>query len=255
MVDDEPNVGDRGLDRALPRVAEEPRLIVGRQRLGFADVNLRRPEPQRGVDDRLEHVDGGDDHQTYGAMLALGDGNHRREQPPLVVGRARIDRRIVGHVDADEPHGHRDHVAIARLAQRSRQVRQRVRLAHRHEKIPPTRLHVAQVHVVGGQELEGIESGGVRRRRGRRRAGRHRQHRGERGDDGQPGDRGRIDDEEEAADRSGEQHAGCDQADRPLDAAHAEVDRRPVGARFAPDEAVAKAVGRASPLLGPVPPR
>ena len=114
MMDDEAQIaGGFGFDGALPRLAEQPRLIVGRQGLRFADVNLRRVEPQRGLDHRIEHVHARDNQQPDRAALALGQRDDGRQQRALVVGRARIDGRIVGHVDADHAHGHRDDVAIA----------------------------------------------------------------------------------------------------------------------------------------------
>ena len=41
MVDDQPQIAGLGPVGAFPRVAEPPRLVVGRQRFRFADVNLR----------------------------------------------------------------------------------------------------------------------------------------------------------------------------------------------------------------------
>ena len=96
MVDDEADVDAARVRRALPRVAEQPRLLVGRQRLRFADVNLRRAEPQRRLDDGVEDVDAGHDQQAHRPRFALGQRDHRRQQPALVVGRPRhrpTDRR------------------------------------------------------------------------------------------------------------------------------------------------------------------
>ena len=49
MMDDEPDVEAARLRRPLPRVAEQPRLVVGRQGFRLADVNLRPTRAARAV--------------------------------------------------------------------------------------------------------------------------------------------------------------------------------------------------------------
>ena len=186
--------------RALPGVAQQPRLVVGRERFRFADVNLRRLEAQRGFDHRVEDVHAGHDHQAHGAPFTLGRGDHRRQQAPLLVGRARILRGIVGDVHADEPHGHRHDVAIAG-AQRADEVRQHVRPADRHEEIPGPHLHLPQIHIVGRQQLEFVEAGAGASRPRRHRPLRDHERDGQRCDQGEAGERGRIGDRHEGAGR------------------------------------------------------
>ena len=157
VIDDQADVDAGRLARALPGVAEQPRLVVGRERFRFADVNLRRLQPQRGFDHRVEDVHAGHDHQPDGAPFALCRRHDGREQPPLLVGRARILRGIVGDVHADHPDRHRHDVAIACGAQRADEMREHVRPAHRHEEIPRPHLRVAQIHIVGRQQLEFVE--------------------------------------------------------------------------------------------------
>ena len=192
MMDDQPDVDARRLRGALPGVAEQPRLVVGRQRFRFADVNLRRLEAQRRFDHRVEDVDARHDHQPDGAPFSFGGGDHRRQQLPLLVGRARIACGIVGHVHADEPHRHRHDVAIAGGAQRADEVREHVRLADRHKEIPRPRIHLPQIHIVGRQQLEFVEAGVGARRFRSHRPRRRDQRDGERADQREARERGRI---------------------------------------------------------------
>ena len=58
-----------------------------------------------------------------GAPVPLGERDDRRQKPALVVGRrARLQRRIVGDIDADDANGHHDDVAIAGRLKRRRQM-------------------------------------------------------------------------------------------------------------------------------------
>ena len=159
MVDDEPQIALLRLRGALPRLAEQPRLIVGRQGLRFADVNLRRVEPQRGLDHRVEHVHARDNQQPDRAAFALGQRDDGRQQRALVIGRARIDGRIIGHVHADHADGHRDNVAIAAGAKRRQEVRHRMRLAHGHQEVPGPRVHLPQIDILRRQQLELVQRG------------------------------------------------------------------------------------------------
>ena len=157
VIDDEANVHARRFARALPGFAEEPRLVVGGERFRFAGVDFGRLQPQRRFDDRVEDVHAGHDHQPDGAPFAFCRRHDGGEQLPFVFGRARILRGIVGDVHADHANRHRDDVAIARGADGADEMREHVRPADRHEEIPRARLHVAQVHIVGGQQLEFVE--------------------------------------------------------------------------------------------------
>ena len=114
MVDDQPDVERLGLGGPLPRLAEQPGLLVGRERRRFADVHVRRSKPQDGRDNRVEHVVRRHDQQPHGTALALGDRDHFRQQPLFGRGRRGVGRGVFRHVEPDEPDGHDHDVAIAR---------------------------------------------------------------------------------------------------------------------------------------------
>ena len=163
-MDDQADVDGGRLARALPGFAEQPRLVVSRQRFRFADVNLGRLEAQGGLDDRVEDVHAGHDHQPHARALRV-----RRPRSPPKAGAALRRSRAgpasgsSGHIHPDEPDRHRDDVAIARVAKRAYEVREHVRPADRHEEIARPHLHLPQIHDVGRQQLEVVE----RRRAGR----------------------------------------------------------------------------------------
>ncbi len=239
VIDDEADVDAGRLARALPGVAQQPRLVVGRERFRFADVNLRRLQAQRGFDHRVEDVHAGHDHQPHGAPFALRGRDHGRQQAPLLVGRARILRGIVGNVHADEPHGHRHDVAIARRAQRADEVREHVRAADRHEEISGPHLHLPQIDIVGRQQLEFVERDAGPLGLGRDRSPRDDERDGQRRDQGEAGERGRIGDRGERAGREYQEGRRADQTDRPLASADRDVERHAVGALLGADRPVA----------------
>jgi hypothetical protein len=131
-------------------------------------VNLGGLEAQRGLHHGVEDVDARHDQQPHRPRLALGQRDDRRQQPPLVAGRPRRRGRIIRNVDADQPHGHRDDVTVARGAKRGVQVGQDAGLAHGHEDIAWARLDVRQVLVTRRQQLELVERAGRRFRLCRR---------------------------------------------------------------------------------------
>ena len=170
MMHDEADVEVGRVRRAFPRVAEQPRLIVGRQRFRFADVNLRRSEPQRGFDDRVEDVDA----RAQSAAAPAGPPARPARPPPRAAGARRRSCAAAadgssGDVDADQPDGHGDDVAVAGGAQRGGQVRQRAGLPHRHEHVARPRLDVREILVAGRQQLKLVER--ARRRLRMRRGG------------------------------------------------------------------------------------
>ena len=205
MVDDQPDVCGGGLRGALPGFAEQARLFSGRQRLGFADVNLRRGQPHGCLNHRVEDVDARHDHQSHGAAFTLGRGDHRRQEAALIFGGARPDGRVVRHVDADEPDGHRDNVPIAGGTKGRDEVRHHVRLAHGHEEVARPRVDLLQVHVIRREELEFVQTGRRRGRPRRQSAFGHDQCQRERIDQCGGGQRRRIENHEKGPARNREQ--------------------------------------------------
>ena len=114
VIDDEPDVEAFGLHGLFPRFANQPGLVGRRQRRRFADEDVRRLEPDRGGDDRVEHVVRRHDHQLDRTAVVLAERDDLREQPPLRRAQIAVARAvfIVG-VDADQPGRHDDDVAVA----------------------------------------------------------------------------------------------------------------------------------------------
>ena len=97
VIDDEANVHAGRLARALPGLAQQPRLVVGGERFRFAGVNLGRLQPQRGFDHRVEDVHAGHDHQPHGAPFALcrrHDGGEQAAAPVRLRADPAWDRRV-----------------------------------------------------------------------------------------------------------------------------------------------------------------
>src|ERR1017187_2013805 len=65
VMDDETNLERLGLVRALPRLAEETGLVVGRETARFADVDFRGTQMQRRRDDGVKDIVRGDDEQVH----------------------------------------------------------------------------------------------------------------------------------------------------------------------------------------------
>ena len=123
-MDDQADVDAGGLARAPAGLAQQPRLVFGRERFGFADVNLRRFQSQGGFDHRIEDVHAGHDRQPHGAPSRSAAAMTADSRRCFLVGRARILSGIVGNVHPDDPDSHRHDVAIARGAQRGDEVRE-----------------------------------------------------------------------------------------------------------------------------------
>ena len=158
VVDDEPDVERLGLGCALPRLAEEPGLLVGRQRLGFADVDLRRPQPQHGRDDGVEDV--GRRARSAGARRARVA---RRARPPRRAAAARrrscppsaerssetstpTSRTVIDH---DLP--------IAGRLERRREMGHEMRLPDRHEHVAGPDVELIQADSGRREQLERVE--------------------------------------------------------------------------------------------------
>ena len=157
MVDDETDVERLGFLGALPGFAEQPRLIVGRQR---ATIRRRRPpttaEPEDGGDDGVEDVLRRHDQQAHRAVVPLGERHDAREQPALGgVGSAWCGA-VVLDVDAEQPHGHDDDVAIAGGLERGGDVRQRVRVAHGDQHVARPGLDLPDREIGRRQQLERV---------------------------------------------------------------------------------------------------
>ncbi len=106
-----------GPDARSHASTQQSRLFLSGQGFRFADVDLRRLESQGGLGHGVEDVDAGCDQQANRTSVALGQRDDGRQQALLVVGRPRVDRRIIRDIDADDANGHHDHVAIARRVQ------------------------------------------------------------------------------------------------------------------------------------------
>ena len=128
VVDDQAHLQVFGLLEALPRLAEEASLIVGRQARGLADVDLRRAEADDRGGDGIEDVVRWNDQQPHRPPMTLGQGDHVREE--LLLGRRRRHfGGLVVHIRAEQPDRHDDDITIAGSLERRRDVGQRVRMA------------------------------------------------------------------------------------------------------------------------------
>ena len=95
VIDDEPNVERLGLVGALPGLAQQTRLVLGRERGRLADVHVGRAKTDDGADDRVDDVVGGDDEEAHRTADALGERDDVREQPPLVRRRRALAGRLL----------------------------------------------------------------------------------------------------------------------------------------------------------------
>ena len=158
VVDDEPDVAGRARAARAPR--RRRAAAPDRRPTGFrlADVNLRRAEPQRGLDDRVEDVDAGHNQQPHRPRLALGQRDDRRQQP-----RARRRSRAEstsGSSGTSTPTSRTVMATTSRSpAARSAAIRcvSACRLAHRHEDVARPRFDVRQILVPRRQQLELVQ--------------------------------------------------------------------------------------------------
>ena len=79
-----------------------------------------------------------------------------REQPPLGRRRRRVAEAVVADVDAEQPDGHDDDVAIARRLERGGHVRERMRVADGHQHVARTSVHLVERELGGGQDVERV---------------------------------------------------------------------------------------------------
>ncbi len=96
VVDDESNVERLGRSGLLPGVAEQARLLVGRERRRFADMHVRRAKPKNRRDDGSEDVMGRHHQETHRAIVPLGQGRDLREHAPLGRGGSRVAEAVGG---------------------------------------------------------------------------------------------------------------------------------------------------------------
>ena len=148
----------------LPGFAEQARLIGGRERGRFADVDVGGAKTDDGGDDRVDDVSGRNDQQPDRTTDALGERDDIREQPPLVRrGRASAGG-FLADVHVDQPRGHDDDVAIAGRLKRGRHVRERVRIANGHQHVAGTGVDLIERQFCREQQIERVVVGRSRRR-------------------------------------------------------------------------------------------
>ena len=157
VVDDETDVERTALRRALVGVPEQARLRFGGDRAGLADEDFGRLEPEHRRNDGVEHVVRGHDEEPHGARVSFRGREHVREEQPFGRGRDGVVERVRVGVDAEETRRHDDHFSIARRAQRRRDVRERVRVADRHEQAARPRLDLLERQLVRRPELKCID--------------------------------------------------------------------------------------------------
>ena len=230
MMDDQADVDGRRLARALPGFAEQPRLVVGRQRFGFADVNLGRLEAQGGLDDRVEDVDARHDHQPDRAPFAFRRGDHGRQQ-------GRSSSVACGSCDGSS--GTSTPTSRTVIATTSRSPASRIaptrwaRMCGRRtgtRKLPGRASTCRKSTTSAGSSWKSSTTArGPHGLAGHRALG-HQQSGRDRGDTHQAGERRRIRGGEQAAGRNRQERRGADETKRPFPAADLEVERHTVGA-------------------------
>ena len=142
VMDDEADVERLRLLDALPRLAEQARLVGRRQRRGLADVDRGRAQADHGRCQAVGHGGGRHDEQADRPSVAFDQRDYAREQ--VAFGRQR--RRIVGAggvgVDAVQAHGHHHDLAVGAALQRRRDVLERMGMPHRDQDVarPGVRL-------------------------------------------------------------------------------------------------------------------
>ena len=114
MVHFEADVKAFGLLGALPREAQQARLLIRRQRLGLADVDLGGFDPQDGRDNRVEDIARRHHEQPDRALVPLRERHHLGQQLALGVRRRRIAERVFADVDTQDPDRHHHDVAVLR---------------------------------------------------------------------------------------------------------------------------------------------
>ena len=131
MRDDEAGGPRFGLVGALPRLAEQARLVGARQRGRLADVDLGRLQLQHRRGDGVHDVARHHDDRADRVAEPLGQRGGGLEQPALLRGGPALGVRRRFHLRIEHANRHHDHVAIPGRLERRRHVVERVRVAHR----------------------------------------------------------------------------------------------------------------------------
>ena len=164
VVDDEPDVERFGPGGLLPRVAEQSRLFVCRERGRLADVHVGRPQAQNRRDDGAEDVVGGDHEETHRAIVPLGEDRDLREHSPLRQRGSRVAEAVGADVDAEQPYRHDHHVSIGWRLERGGHMSEGMRIANEHQHAARTNVHLVEREVARRQDIECIRLGSDCRR-------------------------------------------------------------------------------------------
>ena len=156
VVDDEPDVERFGVSPRFPRLAEQARLFVGRERGRLADVHVRRAQAQDRGDDRREDVMGRDTSRRTGRSCRSASADDLGQHAPLGRRRRGIAQVVGADVDAEQSNGHDHDVAVARRLERGGQVRERVRVADEHEHAARADVHLVERELVGRKDVERV---------------------------------------------------------------------------------------------------
>ena len=155
VIDDEPDVEGFGLVGALPGLAEQARLIGGRQRRRFADVHVGRAEANDRADDGVDDVAG----RARSAGAPAGRRARRaRRHPRAAAARTASASRCAAASSLTSTSSSR---AVMTTTSRSPgvcsaadHVRERVRIANRHQHVARTRLDLIERQLGGEQQVE-----------------------------------------------------------------------------------------------------
>ena len=158
VIDDESNIEGFRLVGVLPGLAQQSRLILGRQRRRFAHVDVRRSKANDGADDCVHDVAGGDDQQAHGTADAFGQGDDVRQQSPFVRRRRGLRRLSSLTSTSMQSCRHDDDVPIAWRLQCGDDVGEGMRIAHRDQHVAGTRLELGKRQIRGAEEIEGLFS-------------------------------------------------------------------------------------------------
>ena len=165
VIDDETDGERLGFLRRLPRLTHQPRLIGGRQRGGFADVDLRRLQPNHGRHDRFRRRRATARSSAAPVFPTCSASattlvNKRRSDGVGAVARGAV---FVG-IHADDAHRHDHDIAIAGGFEGDGDVRQRVGIANRDQDVARPGIDLPSHQGARRQQLErvgGVERGGA----------------------------------------------------------------------------------------------
>ena len=104
-----------GLVGAFPRLAEQPRLVVGRQRRRLADVDVGRAQAKDRADDGVDDVARRHDEQAHavGRWRSASATTSESSRRSYLVGARRLAGVLFVDVDVEQPRRHHDDVAVA----------------------------------------------------------------------------------------------------------------------------------------------